>query len=182
LKKSIDSIMGGSPLGIPNRKLVISSRALAHRFGLKEDAVLACLRERNVGAEENVASESLEVGASRSMLGTYMKPVLASLERRQRRVIELKFGLDPEFDGPLNDSEIGRVEHRSRSWAKPLIDRALRKMREGSRRKALVEYRSYDLLEVDRPIRTRDTMPAVKQQEPQPKQKSELPLMTWVKN
>ena len=83
--------------------------------------------------DENAAN--LEDSAERMMLRDHIQLVLDSLSDRERRVIELRYGLDGDRDRTL--SEIGDALGVTRERIRQIEAKALRKLRHPSRAKKL---------------------------------------------
>jgi RNA polymerase primary sigma factor len=76
--------------------------------------------------------------ASRQMLKEQMEDVLGSLSERERRVLEMRFGLD---DGRARTlEEVGREFGVTRERIRQIEAKALRKLRHPSRAKKLRDY------------------------------------------
>jgi RNA polymerase primary sigma factor len=76
--------------------------------------------------------------ATRQMLKEQMEKVLASLNERERRVLELRFGLDDGRGRTLE--EVGREFGVTRERIRQIEAKALRKLRHPSRSKKLRDY------------------------------------------
>jgi RNA polymerase primary sigma factor len=76
--------------------------------------------------------------ASRQLLKEQMESVLASLNERERRVLELRFGLDDGRSRTLE--EVGREFGVTRERIRQIEAKALRKLRHPSRSKKLRDY------------------------------------------
>ncbi|MFN8522676.1 MAG: RNA polymerase sigma factor RpoD [Chloroflexota bacterium] len=99
--------------------------------GEDQDAMLGDFIE-----DEN--APDLDEMASRMMLRMHVDSVLASLSPRERRVVELRFGL--EGDRLYTLSEIGEALGVTRERIRQIEAKALRKLRHPSRAKRLREY------------------------------------------
>ncbi len=128
---------------------------LARELGITEDKVVDMIKHKGhavsletpVGDESDstlgdfVPDESQESpieAASRQLLIEQIERALSSLNARERRVIELRFGLQGEQ--PRTLEEIGREFGVTRERIRQLEGMALRKLRHPSRAKALKDY------------------------------------------
>ncbi|HYU18995.1 MAG TPA: RNA polymerase sigma factor RpoD [Chloroflexota bacterium] len=87
---------------------------------------------------EDQNAPDMDEAASRMMLRTQMEDVLDSLTPRERRVVELRFGLGG--DKLLTLSEIGQELGVTRERIRQIETKALRKLRHPSRSKELRDY------------------------------------------
>ena len=82
--------------------------------------------------EETISPEDL---ASHSLLKSKIREVLDSLEPRERKVLELRFGL--KGDRPKTLEEVGKVFNVTRERVRQIEAKALRRLRHPSRAKGL---------------------------------------------
>ncbi|MCC7104461.1 MAG: sigma-70 family RNA polymerase sigma factor, partial [Chloroflexi bacterium] len=80
----------------------------------------------------------LDDAANRAMLREQIRAVLGTLSGRERRVVELRFGLDGDRDRTL--SEIGDELGVTRERIRQIEAKALRKLRHPSRSRRLRAY------------------------------------------
>jgi RNA polymerase primary sigma factor len=87
---------------------------------------------------EDEAAVDLEEAAARALLRDHVASVLASLGRREQRVLELRYGLD---DGKYHTlAEIGEELGVTRERIRQIETKALRKLRHPSRARLLKAY------------------------------------------
>ncbi len=87
---------------------------------------------------EDLRAQDPAAAAERRALQEDIRRALASLSERERRVIELRFGL---ADGRMHTLEdVGRVFHVTRERVRQIESKALRKLRHPSRSRALQPY------------------------------------------
>ncbi len=89
---------------------------------------------------EDQSQESPADIATRRLLGDQLRRVLASLGDRERRVIEMRFGL--EGGEPRTLEEVGREFGVTRERARQMEAIALRKLREPENARLLIDYAS----------------------------------------
>jgi RNA polymerase primary sigma factor len=97
--------------------------------------------EADAELSEFVADENapdLDDAANRAMLREQIRAVLGTLSGRERRVVELRFGLDGDRDRTL--SEIGDELGVTRERIRQIEAKALRKLRHPSRSRRLRAY------------------------------------------
>src|SRR6185436_19903893 len=82
--------------------------------------------------------------AAHQLLKEQVMDVLASLAPRERKVLELRFGLEDGRSRTLE--EVGREFHVTRERIRQIEAKALRKLRHPSRSKKLRDYLEYTLL------------------------------------
>jgi len=128
---------------------------LARELGLPEEKVLDMIKHKGhaISLETPVGDESESTlgdfvpdetqespvdAAARQLLSEQIDQALSSLNARERRVIELRFGLQGEQ--PRTLEEIGREFGVTRERIRQLEGMALRKLRHPSRAKALKDY------------------------------------------
>ena len=78
--------------------------------------------------------------AGKAMLKEDLVKVLGTLSERERRVVELRFGLQDGFSRTLE--EVGKMFNVTRERIRQIESKALRKLRHYSRRNLLEEYRA----------------------------------------
>lgn len=130
---------------------------LARELGLSEDKVVDMIKHKGqtisletpVGDEsdstlgdfvQDESQESPMEAAARQLLIEQIDDALSSLNARERRVIEMRFGLQGEQ--PRTLEEIGREFGVTRERIRQLEGLALRKLRHPSRAKALKDFAS----------------------------------------
>ncbi|MBI3928462.1 MAG: sigma-70 family RNA polymerase sigma factor [Armatimonadetes bacterium] len=124
----------GSELEVPAervrelRQLLLQPISLETPIGEDQDVVLADF-------VEDGTSPSIEEAASRTLLREHMATVLDSLTPRERRVLQLRFGLEDGCD--LSLAEVGAALGLSRERIRQIEVKALRKLRLRSRKKHL---------------------------------------------
>jgi RNA polymerase primary sigma factor len=126
---------------------------IAHEMGVREDQIQLLRRaaavpvslEKPVGDEETqlgdllekVVEVSLHEEAVASLLRDDLRAALQILPPLERKVLELRFGLDGT---PHTLEEIGQRLGMTREWARQLESRALRRLKEAPEIEVLREY------------------------------------------
>jgi len=126
---------------------------IAHEMGVREDQIQLLRRaaavpvslEKPVGDEETqlgdllekVVEVSLHEEAVASLLRDDLRAALQILPPLERKVLELRFGLDGT---PHTLEEIGQQLGMTREWARQLESRALRRLKEAPEIEVLREY------------------------------------------
>ena len=97
--------------------------------------------EENTGLADFIPAEGTADPAelaSLTFLKEQMQQVLGTLTDRERRVIELRFGLDG--GRPLTLEEVGKEFHVTRERIRQIESKALRKLRNPNRGKVLRDF------------------------------------------
>lgn len=99
------------------------------------------MNEKSINGQRYLPGEDIDFEAIiRNFLAKDIQKAISVLSPRERKIIELRHGLDVAFDKPLTHDEIGKMFSVTSERIRQLEERALRKLRHPVMSKIFVSY------------------------------------------